>query len=329
MDHDERGLASRAAWLSYIGGLTQEDIAQRLKISRIKVNRLIAAAHQAGIIRVFVEGDIAPCLTLESALTSRFGLSFCRVAPDLGEDDLPLKTLTSAGAHYLNGELDRLGAGTIGIGHGRTLAGLVDRLPRIKRPRLKCVSLLGSLTRKSAANPHDVIHQLAELTGGEGYFMPAPLFVDSLEDKRVVMGQKSLLHVLRLASEAQIYVIGIGEVGPDAQLIHSGMITHGEAEALVAAGAVGEILGCYFDADGRPIDAEINRRAIHVALDALAGKEVVAIAGGPAKVEAIDAVLRSGLFTGLITDERTAARLAKDDVRRKPDRHQDGRDTAA
>ena len=53
----ELSLASRAAWLSYIGGFRQEDIATRLGISRVKVNRLIALAHRQGLIRVFVEGN--------------------------------------------------------------------------------------------------------------------------------------------------------------------------------------------------------------------------------------------------------------------------------
>ena len=39
-------LATRAAWLSYIGGLTQSQIADRMRLSRIKVNRLIAYAHE-------------------------------------------------------------------------------------------------------------------------------------------------------------------------------------------------------------------------------------------------------------------------------------------
>lgn len=310
MDRDDRALASRAAWLSYIGGLTQEDIAQRLKVSRIKVNRLIASAHQAGIIRVFVEGGIAPCLNLESAIKRRYGLGFCSVAPDLGESGMPLKTLGSAGAQFLSAELARLGDGTIGIGHGRTLAASVERLPRIRTPHVKCVSLLGSLTRKSAANPHDVIHRLVEMTGAEGYFMPAPLFADSLDDKQVVMGQRSLMQVLDLASNAQVYLVGIGEVGASSHMRNTGMITDHESDGLAAAGAVGEVLGCYVDAEGQLIDIEISHRAIHVGLDALKGKEVVAIAGGPTKTAAITAVLKSGLITGLITDEATASRIA-------------------
>ena len=60
----ETGLATRAAWLSYIGGYRQEDIAERLGVSRVKVNRLIALAHRRGLVRVMVEGSDAHCVAL-------------------------------------------------------------------------------------------------------------------------------------------------------------------------------------------------------------------------------------------------------------------------
>src|SRR5262245_22385062 len=169
-------MAARAAWLSYVGGYTQEEIARRLGVSRVKVNRLIAEAGEAGLVRVFIEGTAAECVAFEDAIAARWGLDFCTVIPAIEEDALPLRSLGTAGAHYLNGLLDRGEVRLIGMGHGRTLAELANRLPRIARPHVRFVSLLGSLTRHAAANPYDVIHRLTEITGAESYFMPAPFF---------------------------------------------------------------------------------------------------------------------------------------------------------
>ena len=74
MQADELSLATRAAWLSYVGGYTQEEIAGRLGVSRIKVNRLIAQAVRAGLVHVFVEGTAAECIALEEAIAARWGL---------------------------------------------------------------------------------------------------------------------------------------------------------------------------------------------------------------------------------------------------------------
>lgn len=309
MQESELGLATRAAWLSYVGGLTQEQIATRLHVSRVKVARLVAAAQRAGRVQVFVDGPVVECLELEEAVRRRFGLGSCVVAPDAEELGLPLRALGAAGAHYLHRRLEQDGAATIGVGHGRTLAAVVGGLPRQPRPGLRFVSLLGSLTRKSAAHPFDVIHRLTEITGAEGYFLPAPFFADSLEDKQVLLAQKSIQHVMSLTEAARLHVVGVGEVAPDAQLLTSGMIRPDELRALQRAGAVGEVLGQFYDAEGCLVAAEINRRAVAVPLGALRGKEVVAIAGGPEKVEAIAAVLAAGVITSLITDETTARRL--------------------
>ncbi|MGE0725203.1 MAG: sugar-binding domain-containing protein, partial [Alphaproteobacteria bacterium] len=76
------------------------------------------------------------------------------------------------------------------------------------------------------------------------------------------------------------------------------------------AGGAGEILGHFFDARGRPVDTDVSRRTLSLTVEELRGRNIVAIAGGAAKVDALRAVLASGLARGLITDERTAGALA-------------------
>ena len=312
--HPDVSLASRAAWLSYVGGYRQEDIAALLGVSRVKVTRLIGLAHREGLIRVFVEGGVGECMALEDQVKARFGLAFCSVAPDLGEVGLPLRALASAGARFLLSRFDDDGVKLIGIGHGRTLAAVVDALPNLAGPSLagedlRFVSLLGGLTRNAAAYPFDVIHSLARKTGGESYFMPVPFFANSVEDRAVLLAQKGVQDVLALAQAADLYVLGIGEVGPEAHMLQSGMITAAELAEVNAAGAVGEILGQFLDAVGRPVAASLNGRALSLGLEDLKGKSVVAVAGGEAKAAAIAAALRSGVLTGLVTDEATAEGL--------------------
>ena len=53
----------------------------------------------------------------------------------------------------------------------------------------------------------------------------------------------------------------------------------------------------------------LDRRVMAQPLAQLRGRDVVAIAGGTSNHDAISAALRSGLLTGLITDETTARAL--------------------
>jgi DNA-binding transcriptional regulator LsrR (DeoR family) len=325
----ELDLATRAAWLSFVGGHTQEEISARLGVSRVKVTRLIAQATQAGLVHVFVDGPAVACIALEEEIKARWRLGLCTVALNVDEAPLPLASLAAAGAHFLHRQLEGGSTRVIGVGHGRTLAAAVGTLPRVPRPGLRFVSLIGSLTRRSAANPFDVIHRLTEITGAEGYFMPAPFFADSIEDKQVLMAQKSIRAVMALAHEAALHVVGIGEVAPSSHLVAAGMINEAEHKRVREAGAVGEVLGCFVGPDGRPVDAEVNERGMAVPLADLAGRQVIAIAGGRGKAAAIAAVLESRVITGLITDEATARELVAMDRRPESRPQQQAPDKAA
>ncbi|HWK46952.1 MAG TPA: sugar-binding transcriptional regulator [Stellaceae bacterium] len=321
MDAAERDLAIKAAWLSYVAGLTQAEIADRLSVSRIKAHRLIAGAHEAGLVTVLIEGQPAACVALEDRLADRFELKSATIVPTLGRGDdtgiaESLPALGMAGARFLHHFLERDASSVIGIGWGRTLAALAERMPRIARPSARFVSLIGSLTRKAAANPFDVVHRLADRTGGEAYFLPVPFITDNVADAKVLAGQKSVRDVLALARQADLYVVSIGELTPSTHLRRSGLITEAEYHELRRAAAVGDVIGNFIGADGRVINAEINERALGLGLEELRGRQVIAVAGGVVKASAILAALRTGVITGLITDEAAAVAILTEADRR-------------
>lgn len=306
----ELSLSIRAAWLAYVGGHTQEQIAERLSVSRVKVQRLIASAMQSGLIKFFVEGVPAECMALEDQLMRTFGLKRCVVVPDtqIALDDAAdaIPALAVAAARQLTRVLDAGEVRTIGVGHGRTLAAMVERMPAATRQDTRFVSLLGSLTRRSAANPFDLIAKLAERTGGECYFMPVPFLADSRADAQVLRAQRGVQHVLGLVRECQLCVVGVGDLSQDTHLLRTQSVTAEELAALRSAGAVGELAGCFVAANGEPVKCEMNERAVGATLDDLRGRDVLAVAGGTYKADAIRAVLNTGLITELIVDEATA-----------------------
>jgi DNA-binding transcriptional regulator LsrR (DeoR family) len=308
---DEASLATRAAWLHFAGGLTQAEVAERLNVQSTKAHRLIARANREGLIRIFIDGPIADCVALEQALSARYGLKYCEVAPDLGEEGLPLKALGVVGARFLRTAIERGEDAVIGVGHGRTLAAVVEHLPRTPAGKVRFVSLLGGLTRKFAANPFDVIHRLAERTGAESYVMPVPFFANSAEDRSVLAAQRGVIDVLALARQASLLLIGIGTVDHDASLVTSGMIELGELDEVRRAGGAGEVLGTFFDAAGRPVETVLTARTLALDTAEMGRRKTIAIAGGLHKTAAIRAILESRLLHGLMTDERTARSLVR------------------
>lgn len=306
---EEHSLVIRAAWLHYVGGLRQAEVAKRIGVPSVKAHRLIARAVAEGAVKVSIEGDIIECIELEETMSKRFGLDMCEIAPDLEEEGLPLRTLGLAGAGRLRRWLESGEELTIGIGHGRTLAEAVRTMPRLRTNNLSFVSLLGGLTRNFAANPHDVMHLLAEKTGAKAYVMPVPFFANSTKDREILLAQHGVKEVFQLAENAPLKIVGIGTVEAETQLVTSGMIEPSEIDAIARAGGVGEMLGHFFDGNGFALETPLTSRTLAVSLDEGRKDRIIALAGGPEKIEPLKAVLKSGRLSGLITDERTAKAL--------------------
>lgn len=306
---EEAALAARAAWLHFAGGKTQGEVAELLGVQSTKAHRLIARARAEGLIRVFVEGPIAGCIELEERLKGMHGLKHCEVVPNVDDGALPLRTLGMAGARYIRSLIESERHAMIGFGHGRTLAAAIDLMASVDGKATKFVSLLGGLTRRFAASPFDVIHKLAERTGAEAYVMPVPFFANTEKDRRVLEAQYGVSDVIAMARQAQLYIAGIGEVTRASFIASAGMLDDDDINEVMKTGAGAEILGQFFAPDGTHLPNSVSDRALAPRITDLRAHDIVALAGGTTKTQAIHAILSSGLLSGLITDEATARRL--------------------
>ena len=300
--------AARAAWLHFVGGLTQSEVAKRLSISTTRAHRHIARAQADGLVRVFVDVKAGSCVGIETALMERYGLAHCYVAMEAPEtESLPLRALGVAGAEFLMQAIVAGRHGVIGVGNGRTIAAAVSAMARTHAPSVRFVSMLGGLTRSFAANPYDVIHGLAQKTDAEAYLLPAPLYADSPAGKQMMMAQSGIAGTMELIGEATLAVVGIGNLDfLSGRLPASALRSDDEVRDLFEEGARAEVLGQFIDAAGKVIATKHDAHVMAPGLESLRGRDVVAIAGGPDKTDAVKAALLSGLLTGLIIDEATA-----------------------
>lgn len=315
-------LIVRAAWLYYMGGLTQEEVARRLSVHRTRIVRLLSEARERGLVTVTIHHAAIRELDREQAIADAYGLDFCIATPAIGFSDLPTdpalaaaqslfarRAVGSAAAAYLAAYLARPEPHTIGVSWGRTVEQMALHLAGVNNRQARFVSLLGSLARNSASNPFEVVQALAARTGGEGYFLPVPFVVDSEADRDVLMSQQSVREVLALAREADLHLISVGELTENAILRQQGMVAATELEDALAHGAVADTLGRLFNERGEIVPHPVSARMLAVDIADLRGRDVILLAGGLEKVKAIHALLRSGLVRGLIIDGDTARAL--------------------
>jgi DNA-binding transcriptional regulator LsrR (DeoR family) len=298
--------AARAGWLYYVAGRTQDEIARHMGISRQAAQRLVSLAVSERLIRVSVDHPIARCLDLARGLEGRFGLRQAEVVPtDPGAEDGTIG-LAEAGADEIVRWLKRTDPVVLAIGTGRTLKAVVDHLPTLSCPQHRVVSLTGSVGPDGSAAYYNVIFSMAERVEARHFPMPLPVFVSSEAERNMMQSQPLIRKTLDLAATADVAFVGVGEIDDTAPLFLDGFLSRRELSDLRAAGAVGEICGWLYDAEGRVLD--IGRTA-SAPLPPRDHAVVIALAKGRKKLPALRAAVRGGLVNALITDEATAEAL--------------------
>ena len=147
---------------------------------------------------------------------------------------------------------------------------------------------------------------IAEKTSAQAYVMPVPFYANTSEDREVLLAQKGVKDVFDYAESASLKLVGIGTVGPETQLVQSGMIEPAEIKEVMEKGGVGELLGHFYNDKGELVETNLTQRTLAISVGERIDGQVVALAGGKEKVAPIKAVLKSGQLNGLITDEATA-----------------------
>lgn len=299
---------TRIAWLYYVEGLTQAEIAERLGISRVKVVRDLQAGRQSGLVQIQINGRLASCVALESALERRFGLRQAVVVPTPQEPLHLHATLGVALGAWLS---DRIGPGqTVGVGWGRTLHWSVRALRRREVPGLTVVSLLGGIGRGSEINMYETASRVAEAFAAQCYYLAAPAFASTAELRDMLLVQAGLKEVLDRGRRADIAVVSVGSLGPESTNRRIGLLDQEAADRLAALGAVGDLLCTFLDAEGRPVDHPLNRCAVGLPVEDLRRvPAAVLVSGGNEKVPIIRSALQGAYVNHLIVDERAAERL--------------------
>lgn len=295
----------RAAWLYYVEGLTQEQIARAMNVSRAKVIRLLAAARESGVVHIRIDGKGGEQLALERQLIRDFALAEAVVAPSPVDPAATAALVGEAAGAYM---ADRVRDGmAIGVGWGRTLSMSLKALGAQPHEGLAVISLLGGMTHSRAINPSAVARRMADAFGADCYQLTAPVFVTDERTRAALWAEPGLHDLLERARRIELALVSVGDLSEEATLFREGLLPRSELASLRAAGAVGDVLCQFVDPEGRVVDHPVSRRVIAVALDDLRRVPTIVIAaGGERKAAAIRAALKATGAGVLITDEAAA-----------------------
>jgi DNA-binding transcriptional regulator LsrR (DeoR family) len=298
---------TQLAKLYYVDGLTQEDLAKKFSISRIKVGRLLKRAAEEGIVEIRVRHHPRATQALEQALIDRFGIERAIISVDHNDLDSQRELLAGLVASYLDRVL--VDGSLVAVGMGRNVSAVSHHaVSTTQRSSSFVCAIGGSYRGGEAMNADHICRRLASRFGGDSETLYAPAVIHDEQTMRTLLANDTVRQSLNKAQRADIALVGVGDILEDSNMVRMGWFTPEEIASVRALGAVGDIMGYDFiDIHGKPASTPLQGRVIGLTLeDLLRIPNVIAIASEPTKVTGILGALRTGAINTLATTQSIA-----------------------
>ncbi|MGB0658932.1 MAG: sugar-binding transcriptional regulator [Mangrovicoccus sp.] len=313
-NEDSDAFVTEICWHYFIGEMTQAEIAQLMNVTRLRVNRAIQRAKSLGMVKIQIESPFLARVEQQEALKQALGLKRAIVSP-ANQDNYDFHI--SVGAALAALLTERLATGdwsSFGVSWGLTLDAAIRKLPQQSHPDLEVVSILGGSAKGSAFNTFGIASGIAACLGAHYSLLAAPIYLSEGIDRDLFLSQYALKSHFEKFSSLDAVLLTCSNVSEKSFLVQNGLPSELTPEALIEAGAIGDVLGHFLDAEGNSVCASIDNRTIGMPIAQVQEvPEKIMAAAGPHKVEIIRAACRRGLVDVLVTDDVTAALILKAD----------------
>jgi DNA-binding transcriptional regulator LsrR (DeoR family) len=297
--HDAATLVA-AAELYYLDHLSQQEVAQRLGVSRPTVSRMLQVARDEGIVHIEIRPPASP-ERLSEALRSALGLRRAVVVP--GSTRSPLHVIVApALAEIARLELEPGDA--LAVSWGNTIAEIARSRDF---PRLNGVDLIPAIAAFDELDgrfqTNELARRIAALSGADVNFLHSPA-MPSPRLRETLLADEDSSRRLALWDRLAAALVGIGpptaevETAPAHVVAARGELAH----------AAGDVVSRYFDVKGRPVPFENEELLLGMSRDQLRQTgTVIGVAAGAGKGPSIVGAARAGLIHVLVTDDAAAA----------------------
>ena len=309
MNAEEIELLTRVASLYYLEDATQAEIAAALGLSRPKVARLLSKARAEGIVEINIRTHPSLNLPLESELAERFGLSQAVLVANQADEELQRVLIARAVAELLIRLVPE--NGVVAVGMGRNVGAIDAQLTNAPQRQCTFVSAIGGSAQVGPeVSSGEASRRLAERFGGRAEILYAPPYADSVQSRSVFMQHSEVRETLAHAAAADLAIVGVGDARDDSAVVRIGCFSNLDMARMRKSGAVGDILGFFFDVNGVPVADGVGGRVVGRDADQLrAIPQVIATTSEADKALSMLGALRTGIVDVLVTSLRTARQV--------------------
>jgi DNA-binding transcriptional regulator LsrR (DeoR family) len=299
-----------AAWLYYGEHMTHEEIAGELHMSRVSITRLLQRARMEGVVQFTITRPLPEQFKLESRLKEKFNIRSVTITKSMADTNDTIKEVCRYAAATLKKHLFR--GCRLGVAFSSTLGNMVDFLDGNSTPvGITIQELAGTYLSPNA--PYGISWRIAEKLNAKIISLPIPVVVQSEEVRDAMLQEPSIKAAMLGIPQVDLAIVGLGRIGHDSTLVKTGHFTPEMMSSLKGQGAVGDILLHFYDRDGSYVSNPIQNRMVILKWEELQRiPNVIGVASGVNKVEAIKGALRSGTVHHLVTDMETAMAVMMD-----------------
>lgn len=304
-------LMSEVAYLYYKKKMTQEEIGQRMFLSRTRISRLLQQAHACGIVEVRIRSEAERNYALEEIVQQRFRLKKVLLYNSREKDETEImQGVAALAAGYLREHTKR--EMTIGISWGRSVSETVNALHIDVPFPVNIAQIMGfAATDDVSRNCNDIASRLASKFGGRVYYLNTPLVVEDPYVRQRIMTDPVVSKTLEIAKSADIILTGIGTVDHASTTNPwQGYMDGQSLQEIQKEGGVGCIGSIFFNREGKKLNTPWNEHCIGITLEEIKRMdEVIAVAWGERKSEAILGAMTGRLMDVMVSDIDTMEKV--------------------
>ena len=299
-----------AARLYYLEGMSQAEIATFVRVSQPKVSRMLAIAQQRGIVRVSVPEYESRNPELEKALAKAFSIDAVVIHNIGGEELIPLRHIMGYFAAPVVGKWLRAHS-LIVLSGGRSVQALVEQMQPVQpTSNLRIATGMGHIdSMPGSYDASELCRDLAKRWQGSVLSLNGPLVFPDEGSCQEVMRLPQIQEVLRAVVKANVLIFGVGAMH-NSLVFERNLFTRAEISGLMNAGAVGEVLGRFYNAKGVECETALRNRTLSIDLAKLHGiAKRIAVVVGVDRTAAVLGAIRGKVLNMLVTEESCAEAL--------------------
>lgn len=299
---------AEVAWLYYVKGKTQGEIALSLSLSRPTIISYLKQAKERGIVNIKLAPEHYRLNELGEQVAEKYALTSAYVVPSESTSKQQiLNDVCEAAAHFLPHWLQP--NDQLGVSWGETISIVAEAVPHWQIDGLIVRQLIGSMANSFLNTSESCTTDIARRLSGYCVNINAPAVCTSIELAQALSNEPAIKEQLNSLEKCNKTLFSLSACTLDTHAVRFKVTSKSDIRQYKAKGAVGIIVGRFIDADGNRVLGDYDKRLISATHDTILSSEGLLVVSGSEKCKATHAALLGGYARHVVLDSKMAESL--------------------